>query len=87
MKRSKLTKQERFIEDELISGRYFDVNKSIFNDIAESLNTRKKDAVINIRINKKDLEAIKQIAKKLGVKYQSLISELIHRTVNGVNGV
>jgi len=84
MRKTKLTKQEQLIEDELLGGNYLDVGDSVFNDIAESLAARKKDAVINIRVNNKDLEAIKQTAKKLGVKYQSLISELIHRTAKNV---
>lgn len=84
MRKTKLTKQEQIIENELLVGDHLSVNNSVFNDIAESLAARKKDAVINIRVNNKDLEAIKQTAKKLGVKYQSLISELIHRTVKNV---
>lgn len=84
MRRTKLTKQEQLIEDDLLAGNYLDVDDSIFNDIAESLAARKKDAVINIRVNNKDLEAIKQTAKRLRIKYQSLISELIHRTVKNV---
>lgn len=84
MKRAKLTKQEQLIEDELLTGNYLNVDKSVFSDIAESLTARKKDAVINIRVNNKDLETIKQAARKLGVKYQSLISELIHRTAKNV---
>jgi predicted DNA binding CopG/RHH family protein len=77
MKKIKLNKEEQLIENELSS--YLNVTTSEFNEIADSLRARKKDAVMNIRINKKDLEAIKQISKKLGVKYQSFISELIHR--------
>ena len=79
MKKNKLNKQELLIEDELINGKYFDVSKLEFNEIADSLKARKKDTVMNIRINRDDLEAIKQISKKLGVKYQSFLAELIHR--------
>lgn len=80
MKKNKLTKEEQLIENELLKGNYLNVSNVEFNEIADSLRSRKKDAVMNIRVNKKDLEAIKQISKKLGVKYQSFISELIHRT-------
>lgn len=77
MKKIKLSKEEQLIENEL--NNYLNVPTSEFNEIADSLKARKKDAVMNIRVNKKDLEVIKQISKKLGVKYQSFISELIHR--------
>ena len=79
MKKNKLNKEELLIEDELIGGKYFDVSKLEFNEIANSLKARKKDTVMNTRINKDDLEAIKQVSKKLGVKYQSFLAELIHR--------
>ncbi len=53
--------------------------KSQFQAIAEAITARKKDAVLNIRINSRDLQSIKQKTKKLGVRYQSFISEFLHR--------
>jgi len=47
--------------------------------IAKAIEQRKKDAVLNIRINSKDLALIKNKAKKHGVKYQTFISEFLHR--------
>jgi len=79
MRRIKLTKEERQIENELIRGEWRDVSKEEFNRIARILALRRKDAVLNIRINSQDLKNIKQKAKKLGVKYQTFISELLHR--------
>jgi predicted DNA binding CopG/RHH family protein len=70
MKRLTLTKQEKTIEDSLIRGEY--VN-------AEAVAARKKDAVLNVRVNSRDLASIKQRAQKLGIKYQTFISEFIHR--------
>lgn len=37
-----------------------------------------KDKSITIRINSKDLEALKSIAVKSGKRYQSYIGELLH---------
>jgi predicted DNA binding CopG/RHH family protein len=34
---------------------------------------------MTIRVNSEDIEKIKNKAKKLGVKYQSYISEVIHQ--------
>ena len=79
MRKPKLTKQEKDVEKALIKGEYIDVSKKEFDSIAESVSLRKKDAVLNIRINSKDLQNIKKKAKKLGVKYQTFISEVLHK--------
>jgi len=79
MKKMKLTKKEHAIERGLIRGDYQPVSDEEFERIAEAVSRRKKDAVLNIRVNSEDLEAIRQKAKKMGVPYQTLISELIHR--------
>lgn len=79
MKRIKLTRQEKAIEDALMNGEYVDVSPAHFSEIAKALNARKKDKVLNIRVNSGDLESIKHKAKKLGIKYQTFISEFLHR--------
>jgi len=79
MRRVKLTKQEKAVENALVQGEYVDVSKKEFDSIANAIALRRKDAVLNIRINSKDLHNIKRKAKKLGVKYQTFISEMLHR--------
>ena len=79
MRKIKLTREEQEIENELVEGKYLDVTKNDFEDIAQSISAKKKNSVLNIRVNKSDIEGIKKIAKKIGIGYQSLISELIHR--------
>ena len=79
MRQAKLSRQERGIEDALIKGEYLDVRQVDFEEIAQAVAHRKKDAVLNIRVNRHDLESLKQKAKKLGVRYQPFLSELIHR--------
>lgn len=81
-KQIKLTKEEKEIEDSLINGEFIDVNPKEFKEIAESIKARQKDSVLNIRINTEDLNKIKEKASKLGVKYQSFISELLHRVAH-----
>jgi predicted DNA binding CopG/RHH family protein len=81
-KRIKLTKQEKAIENALLRGEYVDASKEDFDKIAKALVLRRKDAVLNIRINSQDLANLKQKAKRLGVKYQSFISELLHRVAH-----
>ena len=37
-----------------------------------------KDKIITIRINGKDLKALKSIADKLGKRYQTYLGEILH---------
>jgi len=79
MRKINLTRQEKAIEDSLLKGEYTNIAKSDFAAIAEAIAARKKDAVLNVRVNSRDLASIKQRAQKLGIKYQTFISEVIHR--------
>ena len=82
MKRVKLTRQEREIEESLVKGEYVDVNELDLTQVAQAVAHRKKDAVLNLRINREDLEILKQKARRLGVRYQPFLSELIHRVAH-----
>jgi len=82
MRRIKLSSQEREIENALLKGEYLDVNKKEFEDIAHAIANRRKDAVLNIRVNSRDLESIKEKARRLGIRYQTFIAELLHRVAH-----
>ena len=77
MKRIKLSKEEKAIEDTLEE--YIPVNRREFEEIAQAISARRKDAVLNIRLSRTDLDHLKEKAKKLGVKYQTFLSEVLHR--------
>lgn len=79
MRKFKLSRQERIIEEDLLKGQYVDVNDKELDVIAQAIANRKKDAVLNIRVNSHDLESIKERARKLGIRYQTFISEILHR--------
>ena len=79
MRTIKLTRQEKAIEDALLKGEYVNASKKDFDEITQALEIRKKDAVLNVRINQYDLESLKQKAKRLGIKYQTFISEILHK--------
>ncbi|HLG18585.1 MAG TPA: hypothetical protein VI895_02075 [Bdellovibrionota bacterium] len=79
MRRPKLTRNESAVENALLKGEYADVIRSEMEAISRAIATRKKDAVLHIRINSLDLRNIKEKAKRLGVKYQSFIAEFLHR--------
>ena len=79
MRRIHLTRQEKAIESSLLEGEYANVGKGEFEMIAQAIANHKKDAVLNIRVNSQDLKNIRQKAKRLGIRYQTFISELLHR--------
>ncbi len=79
MRQVKLNRQEKTIEDALVKGEYRDVSREKFLEIAQAIKARQKDAVLNIRINSRDLDSIKDKARKLGIKYQAFISEFLHQ--------
>ncbi|MFC1643499.1 hypothetical protein ACFL1F_00250 [Chlamydiota bacterium] len=79
MRNPKLTIKEKEFEKELIEGNYTPLSKNEFQVIADAIRKRKKDAILNLRVNKQDLEKIKRKAKKLGIRYQTFLSEIIHK--------
>ncbi|MFH1798801.1 MAG: antitoxin [Candidatus Omnitrophota bacterium] len=79
MRKIKLTKQEKGIENALLQGEYVDIGKNEFKSIAEAVATRKKNSVLNIRINSEDLKLLKRKANHFGIRYQTFVAELLHR--------
>ena len=78
----KLTRQEQEIENAIGRGEYIRASKAEIEEMARVLARRKKDAVLNLRINSYDLKALKQKAQRHGIKYQTFIAELLHRVAH-----
>jgi predicted DNA binding CopG/RHH family protein len=83
MRKVKLTKSEKEIEEVLMQGEYIDIDKDEFKNIAQAIASRKKDSVLNLRVNGEDLKLIKKKAQQFGIRYQTFISELLHRIAHG----
>ena len=79
MKEISLTKEEKRIEDGLLRGEYTKVSSKKLEEISQSLASRKKDSTMTIRVNSKDIKKIKRKAAKIGIKYQTFISDVLHR--------
>ncbi len=79
MRKMKLTRQEKAMEDALVRGEYVSVSKEEHERIARAISAYRKNAVLNLRINSQDLKNLKRKAGKLGVKYQTFIAEILHR--------
>ncbi|MFH1458997.1 MAG: hypothetical protein ABIG64_01305 [Candidatus Omnitrophota bacterium] len=82
MRKAKLTQNEKEIENALLQGEYINIDKNEFKIIAQAITSRKKDAVLNVRMNQEDLKLLKKKAQQLGIKYQTFISELLHRVAH-----
>lgn len=78
-KKIRLTRSEQAFERAAARGEFRRASQEEFDMIAEALARRKKDAVLNIRVNSQDLESLKKKAKRMGIPYQSFVSELIHK--------
>lgn len=76
IKRMRLTREEKAMEDESLM--YRPVSPEKLKMITEAIARRRKDAVLNIRINSYDLAIIKERARKAGIPYQTMISEFLH---------
>ena len=79
MRKSHISRSEKALEDALLRGEFSPVKQADFERIAQAVARRKKDAVLNIRVNSQDLASLKRKAKKLGIPYQTFVSELIHQ--------
>ena len=78
-----LDSEEQDILDAYESGK---LNGSPVSDamVLAAKETIKKNKNINIRISEHDLEAIKLLAAREGLRYQTLIGSLIHKYASGI---
>ncbi len=79
MRKIKLTKEEKTIEDALVRGDYVRVSNAELKEVRELLAARKKDQTMTIRVNSEDIKKIKKKAEKVGIRYQTYITEVLHR--------
>ncbi len=82
MKKIKLTEKEKRIERDLLAGKYRKVAGKLLAGVSKALANRKKDYVMTIRVSSADIRKIKQKAQRLGVRYQTFISEILHQIVD-----
>lgn len=83
---SKLKSEEKEILEAFESGRLKrieNVEKDIDEHRLVAEETFKKDARINIRLSSRDLRAIQARALKEGIPYQTLVSSVLHKFVDG----
>jgi predicted DNA binding CopG/RHH family protein len=84
--KNKLDKEEKEILDSFEKGEWKRVpsmGSEIEKHGAYARATNRKDKRVNIRISAKDLESLQRKALEEGIPYQTLISSLLHKYVNG----
>ncbi len=72
---------DSFENDEWISSSELSQEKARYSDYAKA--SLKKDKRINIRISERDLNELQRKAIFEGLPYQTLISSVLHKFVNG----
>ncbi|MEW5743811.1 MAG: antitoxin [Nitrospirota bacterium] len=84
--KTKLTKEEQEILDSYERGEWMPV-KNLAARKAElrryARNTLKKDKRLNIRISERDLNELQKKAASEGLPYQTYVSSIIHKFING----
>ncbi|OGQ99869.1 MAG: antitoxin [Deltaproteobacteria bacterium RIFOXYD12_FULL_50_9] len=84
--KTKLTKEEKEILDSFEKGEWVPVTNLTQRKkelSAYARNTLRKDKRLNIRISERDLIELQRKAVKEGLPYQTYISSIIHKFING----
>ena len=84
--KTKLAKEEKEILDSFEKGEWTPVTnlaKRKKELVAYARNTLRKDKRLNIRISERDLIELQRKAVKEGLPYQTYVSSIIHKFING----
>ncbi|MBI4832881.1 MAG: antitoxin [Candidatus Lindowbacteria bacterium] len=84
--KTKLTKEEKEIVESLEKGEWVpakNLPQRKKDLIRYARNTLKKDKRLNIRISERDLLELQRMAVREGLPYQTFVSSILHKFVNG----
>jgi len=84
--KNRLSEDEQRILDSFERGEWVpvkDLSKRKRELIRYARNTLKKDKRLNIRISERDLDELQKKAVSEGLPYQTFVSSIIHKYVNG----
>jgi predicted DNA binding CopG/RHH family protein len=84
--KTKLTKEEKEIRDSFEKDEWIPVTnleKRKKELVAYARNTMRKDKRLNIRISERDLLELQRKAVSEGLPYQTYVSSIIHKFING----
>jgi len=78
------TLEEKEIMESIEKNEFIPVTGAELKNVADAIAARKKDATLTVRVNSKDINQIKRMARKKGIRYQTYISEIIHRVAQSL---
>ena len=84
--KAKLAKEEQEIADSFEKGEWVPVKNRVKRKaelMRYARNTLKKDKRLNIRISERDFNELRKKAVSEGLPYQTYVSSIIHKFVNG----
>jgi len=84
--KAKLTKEEKQIVESLEKGEWIpvaDLSRRKKDLMRYARNSLKKDKRLNIRISERDLLELQRMAVREGLPYQTFVSSILHKYVNG----
>jgi len=84
MIKKNLTLEEKEIMESIEKNEFIPVTGAELKSVADAIAARKKDATLTVRVNSKDINQIKRMAQKKGIRYQTYISEIIHRVAQSL---
>jgi predicted DNA binding CopG/RHH family protein len=85
--KTKLTNEEKEIVDSFEKGEWIpvtDLSKRRKELAQYARNTLRKDKRLNIRISERDLIELQRKAVREGLPYQTYVSSIIHKFINGM---
>jgi predicted DNA binding CopG/RHH family protein len=84
MKKAALTQDEKEITGAIERDEFISVTGKELQEVADSIAARKKDAILTIRVNSRDINRIKKMADQKGIPYQTYLSEVIHKVAQTI---
>ncbi len=85
--KTKLTRKEKEIERDLLSGELKSAPRSVREAVVKGARRRmeaaRKEARVNIRLAPQVLEQIKEAAAREGIPYQTYMASVLHKVVTG----
>jgi predicted DNA binding CopG/RHH family protein len=84
--KNKLTREEKEIVESFEKGEWVpakDLPRRKKDLMRYARNTLKKDKRLNIRISERDLLELQRMAVREGLPYQTFVSSILHKFVNG----
>jgi predicted DNA binding CopG/RHH family protein len=84
--KTKLTKEEKEIAESFEKGEWVpvkDLSRRKKDLMRYARNTLRKDRRLNIRISERDLLELQRRAVREGLPYQTFVSSILHKFVNG----